>query len=107
MRTLGEETASGDLPQSGPMAVFNGKRFFIWDGEEGKDLLPPAGADYWILRNNPFLPKKGLEGRMPAQLVIADGSNDPGKRKYYARFFKENKTAFWSTPDQGAWKINF
>jgi hypothetical protein len=44
---------------------------------------------------------------MPAQLVIADGSNDPGKRTYYARFFKENKTAFWSTPDQGAWKINF
>ncbi len=106
-RTLGEEAASGDLPQSGPMAVFNGKRFFIWDGGEGKNVLPPAGADYWILRNNPFLPKKGLEGRMPAQLVIADGSNDPGKRTYYARFFKENKTAFWSTPDQGAWKINF
>ncbi len=105
-RTLGEETASVDLPQSGPLAVFNGKRFFIWDGEEGKDLLPPAGADYWILRNNPFLPKKGLEGRMPAQLVIADGSNEPGKRRYYAQFFKDYKTAFWSTPDQGALKIN-
>ncbi|MBK8880674.1 MAG: ComEC/Rec2 family competence protein [Haliscomenobacter sp.] len=106
-RTLQEKAASGNLPQSGPLVVFNGKRFFFWDGEGGKDILPPEGADYWILRNSPFLPKKGLEGRMPAQLVIADGSNDPGKRKYYARFFKDNKVVFWSTPDQGAWKKNF
>lgn len=91
--------------QSGPLIAAGGMRFYIWDGAQGSPGLPPEGADYWILRNSPYLPVKALEDRLPRKGVIVDGSNAPKSLRFYHRYFGEKQVPLWDTMEKGAWKL--
>jgi competence protein ComEC len=93
----------GDLASVGTLISFRGLRFFIWDGRSR--ALPPPGADYWILRFNPYLPARGLDGRLPAKGVVIDGSNMPSRASFYLRWCKAQRIAVHYTLEQGAWRL--
>jgi len=91
------------LASVGTLISFRGLRFFIWDGQAR--VLPPPGADYWILRFNPYLPSSGLDGRLPAKGVVIDGSNTPSRTGFYLRWCKARDIAVHYTLEQGAWRL--
>ncbi|MEY4107940.1 MAG: hypothetical protein RL181_2282, partial [Bacteroidota bacterium] len=93
----------GGLASVGTLISFRGLRFFIWDGQAR--VLPPPGADYWILRFNPYLPSSGLDGRLPTKGVVIDGSNTPSRTGFYLRWCKARDIAVHYTLEQGAWRL--
>ncbi len=91
--------------QRGPIAVFGATRFFIWDGGDKKQRLPPPGADYWILRNSPFLPAGLPEDRFPLRAVVVDGSNSARSVRFYQHYFSAKSVEVHYTQTDGAWRL--
>jgi len=94
----------GGLVQWGPLVVFGGRRFYIWDGRVKTYGLPPPRADYWILCNNPFLPSEIPNVHLPREGVIADGSNAEKRIHFYKRYFTKKKVPIHIPMESGAWQ---
>ena len=91
----------------GPLLVFGDNRFFIWDGQFNKfGRIPPKDADYWVLRNSPFLPKVMPTGRFPKKAVIIDGSNSAKSIRFYKPYFEKQGIAVHLTMEAGAWQTS-
>ncbi|MFZ4425512.1 MAG: ComEC/Rec2 family competence protein [Saprospiraceae bacterium] len=91
--------------QRGPMAVFEATRFFVWDGRDSCRRTPPPGADYWLLRNSPFVPAGMPTDRFPRRAVVIDGSNSARSVRFYRRYFGSRGVKVHYTQTDGVWHL--
>lgn len=91
----------GQASFEGRFLIFGDHKIGIADGEQGS---PTGSCDFLLLRNNPRIYPEDLAHK--PKLIILDGSNHPGTRRWVKKLTQELGIPVHDTAEQGAWILN-